>query len=50
MDLIERTPRGYRARKDIIRGFQPERIDGVLEKESMSLVQREPARTSIASV
>ncbi len=48
MGLIERTPRGYLARKDIIRGFQPERIDGVLEKESMSLVQREPARTNIA--
>ncbi len=46
--LIERTPRGYRARKDIIRGFQPERIDGVLEKESMSLVQSEPARPAVS--
>lgn len=50
MGLIDRTPGGYRARKDIIRGFQSERIDGVLEKESMSLVEREPARTSIAPV
>jgi Fic family protein len=50
MDLIERRPGGYRARKDIIHGFQPERIDGVLESESMSLVQREPARASIVSV
>jgi Fic family protein len=50
LGLIERTPGGYRAQKDIIRGFQPKRIDGVLEKESMSLVGREPARASIASV
>ncbi len=50
MGLIERTPRGYLARNDIIRSFQPERIDGVLEKESMSLIQREPARTSITQV
>jgi Fic family protein len=50
LGLIERTPQGYRARKDIIRGLEPERIDGVLEKESMSLVQREPARASIASL
>jgi Fic family protein len=50
MGLIERTPGGYRASKDVIRGFQSERIDGVLEKESMSLVPREPARTSIAPV
>jgi cell filamentation protein, protein adenylyltransferase len=50
LGLIERATRGYRAKKDIIRGFQSERIDGVLEKESMSLVQREPARANAASV
>lgn len=39
--LVERVPgAGYRARKDIIRGFQSEKLDGVLEAEPMSLVQR----------
>jgi Fic family protein len=37
LGLIERVAGGYRARKDIIRGFQPERLDGVLETESMSI-------------
>jgi Fic family protein len=47
LGLIERTSDGYRAQKDVIRGFQPKRIDGALEKESMSLVQREPARANV---
>jgi Fic family protein len=48
LGLIERVAGGYRARKDIIRGFQPERLDGVLESESMSLVERDAARPSVA--
>jgi Fic family protein len=48
LGLIERVAGGYRARKDIIRGFQPERLDGVLENESMSLVERDAARALAA--
>jgi cell filamentation protein, protein adenylyltransferase len=50
LGLIERTAHGYRARKDIIRGLQPERIDGVLERQSMSLIQREPARAALGAI
>ena len=50
LDLIQRVPGGYRANKDIIRGFQPQRLDGVLEAESMSLVERDDARTATASL
>jgi Fic family protein len=50
LGLIERAAGGYRALKGIIRGFQPERLGGVLETESMSLVERESARISVASI
>jgi Fic family protein len=48
LGLIERVVGGYRARKDIIHGFQAERLGGVLESESMSLIARDAARTSTA--
>lgn len=50
LGLIERVPGGYRARKDIIRGFQSERLGGVLETEPMSLVERDAARATVAAV
>jgi Fic family protein len=50
LELIQRVPGGYKANKDIIRGFQPQRLDGVLEAESMSPVERDDARTATASL
>lgn len=50
LELVQRTARGYIANKDIIRGFEPSRIDGVLERESMSLVPRGDPRTATAAI
>jgi Fic family protein len=48
LGLIERAPKGFVASKDIIRGFQSQRLDGVLEPESMSLVERDPAPAGLS--
>jgi Fic family protein len=50
LELVLRGPQGYLANKDLIRGFQSDRIDGVLEPESMSLVDRDDPRAATAAV
>jgi Fic family protein len=50
LELIRRVVGGYVANKDVIRGFQSQRPDGVLEAEPMSLVERDPARTAAAPI
>lgn len=50
LELVQRTRGGYVANKDIIRSFQPDRIDGVLERETMSLVDRDDPRTVTATI
>lgn len=50
LELVQRTRGGYIANKDIIRSFQPNGIDGVLERDTMSLVDRDDPRTVTAII
>lgn len=50
LELVLRVRQGYLANKDVIRSFQSDRIGGVLEAESMSLIDRDDPRTATEAV
>jgi Fic family protein len=41
LELLERRASGYVPRQDVLLGFLPERVDGVLSTDRMSLVEKE---------
>jgi hypothetical protein len=42
LELLKRDRGGYRPNDEVLLGFLPERVDGVLTADRLSLVDREP--------